>query len=115
MMNRRKFFGLLPLSALGLIAPAKATPFREAVNADESPWVEVECQRPAHYEWIDISDRCPDRPFERISERGKLLTPACGQRFKVLRLAVTPICPKCGYAQDISRPGVREKFVGIPC
>lgn len=104
----------------------KAMVYRDAVERliaeKESVWVEMTCQREAIFDYKLV------RPNKISEERwntmspwvqrsrgeyvhvGELLHPACGQKFKVLRVAVTPYCPKCGYAQDLSRPGIRESF-----
>lgn len=139
-MNRRKLLSLLPLSLLGLPAAMKAE--RPAITredfealragqeahhkkmsealanqAEPSPWVEITCQRTFYYdrpdrlsvaEWIVLSPQMQ----KLLGVRGGS---ECGQRFKTLRLGATPYCPKCGCAQDISRPGIREHFTGIPC
>jgi hypothetical protein len=115
MLSRRKFFSLLPLSALGLAAHVKAEPAPEKKVEEPSMWVEIACQRRAHYDWRERYSLNPKTPNLKVWVRGKMLAPACGQKFKALRVAITPICPKCGYSQDISKLGVREKFMGIPC
>ncbi len=105
MTSRRKFFSLLPLAALGAVAPElKAEP----VKAEEpSPWVEITCQRPSGAVWRIGSSGFPEyEPYD---------SPACEQRFKVMRVPVAAICPKCGWTQDLSRPCLRELFTGIPC
>jgi hypothetical protein len=112
MMNRRKFFGFLPFSAFGLVAAAKP----EQVKAEDvSPWVEITCQRRAHYDWKERFSLDPKNPHLKVWVRGKMTIPPCGQKFKALRIPVSPICPKCDYRQDISKPGIREKFMGIAC
>jgi hypothetical protein len=135
MLNRRKFFSVLPLSTLGLVVPEakadeprlthpltgypmtigewrdRAMVYRDAVERliteKESIWVEMTCQHEAHYEW--------KQGINGEWIQGAMTHPACGQKFKVLRVPTTPICPKCGYSQDINRPGIREQFQGQPC
>lgn len=93
-MDRRKFFRVLPLSLLGLPAALKAEPEKPA---EPSPWSEMVCQREERVEAIHGYDR-----------------PACGTRFKFLRVDHTPYCPACGYAQDMSRNDeLRQKISGI--
>lgn len=104
MLSRRKFFSSLPAAALALTSTAKAEP----VSTDSvDPWVELTCQREAIRDWV----RTGPTSFEPT---GRILNPACGQKFKVLRGA-TPICPKCGALQNISTPELREKFIGVAC
>lgn len=136
-MNRRKLLSFLPLSALGIVSTAKAEVsrlahpltgypmtieewrdkamvYREAVERliaeKESVWVEMTCQSLGYVGEMPGPTRYAPWVRDPSSD-----IPPCGQKFKVLRIATTPHCPKCGYAQDISRDGLREKFFGVPC
>src|ERR1700722_15385234 len=97
-MNRRDLFRFLPLA---VIPGAAMTAEEPQKPAEPSPWVEMTCQREAVYDWVDVSKESPNRGFENVYERGKMLTPACGTRFKFIRGA-HPICPKCGFTQLLS-------------
>ena len=117
MLSRRKFFSLLPLSALGLATQVKAEPAQEKKVEEPSMWVEMTCQRILrHYRPSGVSESLWNRLSPGIQRViGEKVGYTCGQRFKTLRVAITPICPKCGYAQYLSRPEIRQKFMGQPC
>lgn len=134
MLNRRTFFRLLPLAAMGSAAEVKsqvqtlphpitgyemsiedwrnkAMVYREYVerliqSKEPSPWSEMTCQRESTYLW--------ELNGSGVWEQKSVSTPACGTRFKFLHFMHTPICPKCGRAQDMSRdPDLRAKISGI--
>lgn len=134
MMNRRKFFGFLPASLFGLAAVATAEPTKAkddfdwdnlpqmpiqfVPNAEPSLWVELTCQAEPFY---DKPEQMACDQWDRLSPGLKKVLgvrsgrPECGQKFKALRIPISPVCPKCGYRQDISQPGIRDKLMGIPC
>jgi hypothetical protein len=126
MFSRRRLFSLLPLGALGAVVPAAKAEPEPPVAPEPSAWVELTCQRQPIYEWHtvrppSISEKQWDLLGSGLQHmmgakvQGDLVVPACGQKLKALRVPITPICPKCGWRQDISRDGVRELFMGIPC
>ena len=106
-MNRRNLLRLLPLSAFGLASPseAKIAPPPPAAAPEPSPWIEMVCQREACWEnaWGNNADP---------ATRGKLVYPACGTRFKMIRGA-TPVCPVCYATQNVWTDELRKKFVGF--
>ena len=96
MLTRRSFFSLLPMSFVGLAGSCLAETPPETVSSTTEPSV-----------WVEMTCHALGSPEYGV--------PICGQRFKTLRIASGyPVCPKCGRAQDISRPDLREKFMGIP-
>jgi hypothetical protein len=117
MLSRRKFFSLLPLSALGLAAQVKAEPAPAKKSEEPSMWVEMTCQRiQRHYRPSSVTESQWNRLSPGLQRLiGEKVGETCGQRFKTLRVAITPICPKCGYAQDLSRPEIRQQFMGQSC
>lgn len=103
-MNRRELFRVLPFSLLGLPSLAKGQP--EKVFEEPSPWAEMMCQNEGMFKWREVS--------RGEYEKGEMTSLPCQTKFKFLRIAVTPICPKCGWAQDMSKdPELRAKISGI--
>lgn len=88
-MDRRKFFRSFPAAIVALPVVGWPTP---KADAEPSVWSEMVCQNEGYG-----SNR-----------------PGCGTRIKFLRVAHTPICPKCGWVQDMSRTAeLRAKISGI--
>lgn len=120
-MNRRKLFGILPLSLLGLATSAKSQTAK--IDGFIDPYIEHVCEivlNPDGYRklypskpWVSIFLRGEEKELaEKKSEEGfaKRLkeyneTPRCGQRFRHLRGALAT-CPKCGHgSQSLDNTG----------
>jgi hypothetical protein len=131
MFSRRRLFSLLPLGALG-VAPAikaeshlavsprtglawDAEEWRDIANAyrevAENALAELQTKKGEPSVWVEFT--CQNE--ERTVEVHGYARPACGQKFKVVRGPVTPVCPKCGWAYDLTPEEYREKMAGIPC
>lgn len=104
-MNRRDLLRILP-AVFGVPAAIKAEEPKIS-KPEPSSWSEMVCQNVGHRAWHITTDG--------TYVEGQRISLPCGQRFKFLRVSVTPYCPKCGWAQDMSRSEeLREKISGIP-
>lgn len=134
-MNRRKLFGILPMSLLGLAAAAKGEPAK--ADGLSNLYVEHTCGTPVNSdgspmdypskEYVSLFKQKADGSFLTREEHAKVVAeeersfdrkvemydaaPICGQKFRHIRGAKA-ICPKCGensYSSEV------QDLVGIPC
>lgn len=114
-MNRRKLFGILPLSLLCFAKATKAQPPSEGI------WVEHICDCKSDPDGEQILE--PSLPVRSILPGWKAeedagymkemkefkSSPACGTRFRHL-IGAHVMCPKCGHYSFAYKKGI-----GIPC
>lgn len=124
-MNRRKLFGILPLSLLGIPAALKA---EAAPQTEMSPWVEHSCscrigadglRKDKPYKmssfWESAEEKAQREAKNAADVKEWERLSVCEQKYKHL-IGVRALCPKCGGSnRSLLGDSNKKDIEGIPC